>query len=47
MYKDFIFGRKYLGNAWEVRLLNSTKKENFFRSNKEKTLTNFGECAKI
>jgi hypothetical protein len=47
MYKDFIFGGKYLGNAWEVRLLNSTKKEKFFRSNKEKNLTNFGECAKI
>ena len=36
MYKAFIFGGKYLGNEWEVRLLNSTKKEKFFRSNKEK-----------
>lgn len=47
MYKAQLFGVKYPGTGSERELWNSTKKEKFFRSNKEKNLTNFGECAKI
>ena len=47
MYKDCESRVKYLGIYKKQQLLNTDKNRKFFRSNKEKILTNFGECAKI
>ena len=47
MYKDCDSGAKYPRNNRKRQLLNTTKNRKIFRSNKEKILTNFGECAKI
>ena len=47
MYKDCDSWAKYLRNYRKRQLLNTTKNGKNFRSNKEKILTNFGECAKI
>ena len=47
MYKDCDSRAKYLRNYRKRQLLNTTKNRKIFRSNKEKILTNFGECAKI